>query len=126
MDGVAQMASSTHESWISTNICEGEDVTAWRYFARKAWPAPIMLLLELRQDGTCSYESDEDLHDAAAIFWLYRPVDSHGVNTMFAGKWGDSGGVRFYPDGVWETFGGYVQEVRTIHVLHVFANGRPR
>lgn len=114
-----------NESWISTNIGQGEEVVAWRYLWRKAWPSPVRLLLELRVNGTCRYESEQDLRDAAAIFWLHRPCDDRGVNTMFLGEWGDSGGVRFYPDGVVETFGGYAPDARTRHALDVFAKARP-
>jgi len=84
-------------------------------------------VLRLNPDGTSHYASEEDLIEAAAVFWRCASITEYGSAEIPAltAEPGKRAGFCIHRNGTIECFGGYQPDEQTQRILERIARLRP-
>ncbi len=114
------------KSIMSKDVVEDEIVVRAEPQSSIRFVPPRREVLQLWPDGTSQYDSDDDLREAAAIFWQSgRPDESGAVEASFTPTDGKRPGFRIHRNGAIEYFDGYQPDNKTRHALETIASLRP-
>lgn len=118
-------------STIVTHV-QNNEVLALTFVGQRKPDGLMSLLLKLRPDGTCWYDSQDDVRYAADVFWQRATLADRAFGTPQSQKCCvvdirlGTAGIRFYQDGVYDYFGGYAPDDKTRAVIETIVKLRPR
>lgn len=109
----------------------GRDAYALRFYGPTALDPetgalmPRKTFLKLRADGSSEYSSEDDLKEAAALFWRNRSFGDADATITFGLDPKKDPGFRIKPDGTIEYLNDYAPTGSTLQALETITRLRP-